>query len=66
VIEKLIKKIANTQDFVQDDRLGQMVKQYDKDELSEENLYFVSAASKGTASYSDFLRLVQERENKRN
>ncbi len=64
VIEKLVKKIANSQAFVQEDRLGQMIKQYETDELSEENLFFVAAAGKGSTSYSEFLRLAQERENK--
>ena len=65
MIEKLIRKIANTQAFGPEDQLGQMVKNYDRDELSEDTLNLVYAARKDDASYSEFLRLAKERDNKR-
>ncbi len=65
MIEKLIRKIANTQAFLPEDRLGRMVKEYDKDELEEESLDLVYAARKdGAASYASFLKFVQERNEK--
>ncbi len=61
MIEKLITKIANTQVFSPDDKLSQMVKKYDKDELEEESLDFVCAAQKENADYSEFLKVIQDR-----
>lgn len=66
MIEKLITKIANTQAFKPDDKLGQMVQEYAKDELSEESLDLVYAARKDDESYASFLKLVQERDSKCN
>ena len=66
MIEKLITKIANAQAFKPDDKLGQMVQEYSKDELSEEGLDLVYAARKDDTSYAAFLRLAQERDIKRN
>lgn len=66
MIEKLITKIANTQAFKPDDKLGQMVQEYAKDELSEESLDLVYAARKDDTSYAAFLKLAQERDSKRN
>lgn len=65
MIEKLIQKIANTQVFDPEDQLGQMVKTYDQDELSEDNLNLVYAAHKDDANYAEFLKFAQERDNKR-
>lgn len=65
MIEKLITKIANTQAFRPDDKLGQMVQEYAKDELSEESLDLVYAARKDNTSYADFLRMVQKRDSNR-
>ncbi len=61
MIEKLITKIANTQVFSPDDKLSQMVKKYDKDELEEESLDFVCAARKDNTTYSEFLKVIQDR-----
>lgn len=66
MIEKLITKIANTQAFKPEDKLGRMVHEYYKDELSEENLDLVYAARKDDARYAVFLRLAQERDSERN
>lgn len=66
MIEKLITKIANTQAFNPEDKLGRMVQEYANDELSEESLDFVYAARKDDISYAAFLRLAQERDSKRN
>ena len=63
--EKIIKLIADTQAFKPDDKLGQMVQEYAKDELSEESLDLVYAARKDDTSYASFLRLTQERDSKR-
>ena len=65
VIEKFIQKIANTQVFGPEDQLGQMVKAYDQDELSEDTLDLVYAARKDDISYASFIRLARERDNKR-
>lgn len=65
MIEKIIQKIANTQAFGPEDQLGQMVKNYDQDELSEDTLNLVYAARKDDASYAAFLRSVQGRNNNR-
>ena len=65
MIEKLIQKIANAQAFGPEDQLGQMVKKYDQDELSEDTLNLVYAARKDDAGYSEFLRSARERDNKR-
>lgn len=64
VIEKLIKKIANSQAFMPDDKLGRMIKEYETDELAEESLDLVYAARKNDADYADFLRLAHERDSK--
>lgn len=66
MIEKLMTKIANTQAFKSDDKLGQMVQEYARDELSEESLDLVYAARKDDVSYASFLKLAQERDSKRN
>ena len=65
MIEKLITRIANTQAFKPEDKLGQMVRQHPKDELSEESLDLVYAARKDDTSYAVFLRLAQERDGNR-
>ena len=65
MIDKFMKKIANTQAFVTDDKLGRMLKEYDTDELAEESLDLVYAARKNNTSYDTFLKLAQERDNKR-
>lgn len=66
MIEKLIIKIANTQAFKPDDKLGRMVQEHGNDELFDESLDLVCAASKGDTSYASFLKFAQEkdRENK--
>ena len=64
-MEKLIRNIANTQVFGPEDQLGQMVKAYDQDELSEDALNFVYAARKDDAGYAEFVRRARERDNKR-
>lgn len=65
MIEKLITKIANTQAFRPEDKLGQLVREYAKDELFEDSLDLVYAARKDDTSYASFLRLAQERDRKR-
>ena len=64
VIERLIKKIAKSQAFLPEDKLGRMVKEYDADELAMENLDLVYAARKDGSDYAAFLTSVQERDNK--
>ncbi len=61
VIEKLIMKIAETQAFLHDDKLGRMVKEYKNDELDKESLDQVYAARKDDVSYDAFLKLAQKR-----
>jgi len=65
VIEKLIKKVANAQEFKMEDSLGQMVDGHETDELSEQNLDQVFAAQKTTADYDAFLKYAQKRDSKR-
>ena len=65
MVEKLMKKVANSQAFCPEDRLSQMVKNYAQDELDEDSLYLVCAAGKEDASYAEFLKLVQEKDGNR-
>lgn len=65
MIEKLIKKVANAQEFKMEDSLGQLVDGHESDELSEQNLDQVFAARKTTADYDAFLKYAQKRDSKR-
>lgn len=65
MIEKLIRKTANTQVFGPEDQLGRMVNTFDQDELSEDSLNLVYAARKDNLDYAGFLRFARERDNKR-
>ena len=65
MIEKMMKKIANTQEFFPDDRLGQMVKECDGEELELERLDQVFAARADERSYADFLKLARQRDLQR-
>ena len=64
MIEKLIMKIAKSQAFKPDDKLGRLVQEYDKDELFEESLDWVNAAHKDDTSYASFQKYAQERDRK--
>jgi hypothetical protein len=64
VTGKLIAKIASTQEFIRDDKLGQMVTQYSQNEINCESLDMVYAARKDNMSFEEFKKLVLEREKK--
>lgn len=64
MIEKLIEKVANAQEFKMEDSLGQLVDGHESDELSEQNLDMVFAARKA-ADYNTFLYYARERDSKR-
>ena len=65
MIEKLIEKIANSQAFSPDDKLSQLVKKHDKDELAVESLDLVHAARKDSYDYDAFVKAAKERDGKR-
>ncbi len=64
LITKLIGQIAESQAFSPDDKLSQMVNEYDIDELPVESLDLVYAARKDDTSYAAFLKLAHERDSK--
>ena len=65
MMDKLITRVADTQVFKPEDRLGTMVREYDKDELTEDSLDLVYAARKDNTDYPAFLRFAQERDRNR-
>lgn len=64
MMDKFLTKIADTQAFGPDDKLGKMIEDYDSDELSEDNLDLVFAARKDDADFGAFLRMLEEKEGK--
>lgn len=67
-MDKTIQKIANTQAFGFDDRLGRLVKGYEEkaeseDELSMDSLDMVYAARKEDGDFAAFLKMARERDN---
>ena len=65
MIEKMMKKIANSQAFAPDDRLSRMVNECDaNNELSEDSLDLVFAARKDEADFDAFLKVLEERNKK--
>lgn len=45
-MEKFMQSIAKTQEFEPNDRLSALISKYSNDEISEEELFMVSAANK--------------------
>ena len=64
MIEKMMKKIANSQAFAPDDRLSQMVNEYDANELSMDSLDQVFAARKDDVDYDAFLKVLEKKGRK--
>lgn len=62
-MEKLLKKLARSQEFNPDDRLSAMINKYSSDELSLDELDNVYAARK--ADFQDFLNTQGLGEDKR-
>ena len=63
-LDELMSIIVDSQDIVIDDRLSLLIERYRDDELTEENLDFISAAS--MPNYNKFLeKYINEWDNKR-
>ena len=66
-MDKMITKIADTQAFDFDDRLGRLVKHYEvkaqsEEELSLDSLDMVYAARKEEGDFAAFLQMARERD----
>ena len=61
--DKMLIKIANSQAFLPEDKLGEMLDKYinDNDELAEDGLDLVFAARKNEISYDDFIKHAENR-----
>ena len=63
-IEQLIRLIAASNSFIDDDKLSAIVRNVASCELAEDELELVSAASGKQMNYEDFLRYVHKNSGK--